>query len=400
MRISRKVLAVAGIFSVALIGGTFAYFNQTLSAVNPLDTGNYNTQLVEKFTPNDDESELKPGTHWSKIVGAKNTGDYPVLVRIKMDEEWTRTKDDGSVERLISISSIDGVKKNDGFNDARRGEGEPAYYMAKQSKHESDDESDRDGYVEDDHSVVYKNILTRRTVEGEWVDGGDGYWYWDGVLEKAGSGKDATTPVMDELVLASNVDLGKYEDHEWYAIEEEKPDINDLDAWTPVEPDWGDILDWSNDETKAKKENMSLNEYLKAHPDEKLWRKSESKVDPERLGYSDALYTLTITSEFVQANKAAVKSIWGDKAWGIVEGLDLITTDAEDENVLINAKTANMPLNPEDVPVGTVPSGEGETEPSQPAESSPSEGETQQGAEPAPFPTEPLGPTIPMPSEG
>lgn len=39
MRINGKVIAVAAMLAVAGIGGTFAYFNQTLTAANIFDTG-------------------------------------------------------------------------------------------------------------------------------------------------------------------------------------------------------------------------------------------------------------------------------------------------------------------------------------------------------------------------
>ena len=41
MRINGKVIAVAAMLAVAGIGGTFAYFNQTLTAANIFDTGNW-----------------------------------------------------------------------------------------------------------------------------------------------------------------------------------------------------------------------------------------------------------------------------------------------------------------------------------------------------------------------
>ena len=82
MRINGKVIAVAAMLAVAGIGGTFAYFNQTLTAANIFDTGKYDTELVEEFKPSEGEN-WGPGTSVNKDVTIRNTGTLPVVVRVK-----------------------------------------------------------------------------------------------------------------------------------------------------------------------------------------------------------------------------------------------------------------------------------------------------------------------------
>ena len=40
-KMSKKATALAGLGVLAVVGGTFAYYNQTVSLENPLNTGHY-----------------------------------------------------------------------------------------------------------------------------------------------------------------------------------------------------------------------------------------------------------------------------------------------------------------------------------------------------------------------
>ena len=80
MRINGKVIAVAAMLAVAGIGGTFAYFNQTLTAANIFDTGKYDTELVEEFKPSEGEN-WGPGTKRNFILQTplrKRSGRLPL----------------------------------------------------------------------------------------------------------------------------------------------------------------------------------------------------------------------------------------------------------------------------------------------------------------------------------
>lgn len=294
MKVNKKMAAVAGLGALALVGGSFAYYFESGSLDNPLSTGKYNTQLVEDFTP--PTEDMKPGVNWDKVVGAQNTGDYPVLVRIKMDEKWVRKGEDAAYKELHSIDDYDK------FNTVERKDG--AYPTMTVT---ADQVDDNDGVTPaEDRTVIFKNILT----DGDWVDGGDGYWYWNGVLEKKGSGYDKTTALMDGLVMATNIDLGDYNTSEQYVILDDTYET--LPETLPEGAEWTDaatITD-TNGDGVADVRDIDIPE------GKKLFRKSESELNTDAPGYADSNYTLTVTSEFVQATKDAVAEHWGADALG------------------------------------------------------------------------------------
>lgn len=381
MKVNKKVLAGAGLLAAALVGGTFAYFNETLFIDNPLDTGNYNTVLYEEFKPTGDGEELKPGQHWKKEVGAKNTGDYPVLVRIKMSESWARQNDNGE---LKPYQELDSVKNYDKFIVEPPEDSDNWIFNAYQPPEDEDPAGDTDGIVpsgpDGDSTVVYKHLLD----DSGWVNGEDGYWYWNGVLEKKGSPRDTTGLIMDELVLAENVDMGAYKDTEYYAVTEEEP-AKDSEEWTEVPENSGTILEWANKSGFSAGKygitgDMTIDAYLKSESGKgkKLWRKSESKIiDKAHRGYSDSVYTLLIESDFVQATKNAVAAAWGSDAAKIVDGLSNIGVDSTDGVNYVNEGVPSQPSLPPGEFGITLPT-EGEV--GQP----PTEGETSPaGSEPA-----------------
>lgn len=299
MKVSKKAAAVAGLGALALVGGSFAYYFESGSLDNPLSTGKYNTQLVEDFTP--PTEDMKPGVNWEKEVGAQNTGDYPVLVRIKMDEKWVRKGETTAYKELHSILEKDNsIVKDDRFNTV---EAKVGTYPSMTVTADQVDDNDGDT-PEGDKTVVYKNILTN----GDWVDGGDGYWYWNGVLEKKGSGKDKTTALMDGLVMATNIDLGEYNTSEQYVILEDTYET--LPETLPEGAAWEDMAEVqdTNGDGVADVRDINIPAGMK------LFRKSESELNAAAPGYADSNYTLTITSEFVQATKDAVEEHWGTNA--------------------------------------------------------------------------------------
>lgn len=83
----KNVLALAGVLAVCAVGGTMAYFNQTMEAENVFDTGKYGSTMVEDFKPSEGQN-WEPGATVNKVVKVVNTGNLPVVVRVKMDEKW------------------------------------------------------------------------------------------------------------------------------------------------------------------------------------------------------------------------------------------------------------------------------------------------------------------------
>lgn len=337
---NKKAAAGIGLGAAALIGGTFAYYNQSTSLDNPLSTGDYTTQMVEEYTPPTDD--LKPGTKWDKTVGAENTGDYPVLVRVKMDEKWSRK---GQTE---PYKTLDSEKDKEKFNS---GTYENNAFTANQPDTPGEDVGgDEDGLLgpenDPDHTVVYKDLkLAGKDSDSKWIDGGDGYWYWNGVLEeKAEPGEEEneskTTNLLEHIIIATNIDLGRYETTEYYAIAAQKPDADSENGWTKTELPKTDLngdglIDIRDLLKKLEGEGTTV------EAGENLYRKSESKLADGKLGYADSNYTLTITTEFVQATKDAVTEAWGDADGSKLEKLDNIEVDKGDGVNLVNKNNKN-----------------------------------------------------------
>ncbi len=369
MKINKKVLAVAGVAAVALVGGTFAYFNQSLSIDNPLDTGHYQNVLVEDFTPPADE--MKPGQKWDKIVSVQNTGDYPVLVRVRMKEQWVKksdatgtpfveidtTKQDGDSKYIDYAKFTDTTKDEDDIILSKyeepdadgKGGSFTAYQLEDSNEKDEKGEvipGDENGLTAGDDSVVYKVLNTVETPgDAGWSYGGDGYWYWNGVLDPAkdedpdkDKDKHETEPLLKELVLANNIDLGQYKDTEYYVVTKEKSqpafernEQGELqNGWKKKTDEWTDekgLLDWVA-------ETDSDGNHTNVPDDQKMYRVSESKIVEDKTGYADSIYTLTVTSDLVQANEAAVRAIWGDAVANKigVAGDILSNVAVEDEN--------------------------------------------------------------------
>lgn len=319
MKLNKKLMAAGGLAAIAVIGGTWAYFNQTTAISNPLSTGTYTTSMVEKFTPSTD---WEPGVKVDKLVQAENTGDYPVLVRVKMDEIWTRK---GSTKAFAVIMSANAVKDENGkeisfFNDLRV---EDSKYFANQYNIETrafDEAAAKDGNVpavavadpkadfgDKDHSVVYKNLTG--VAKNAWTfNVADGYWYYNTLLD-AGTADKPTTSValMDSITLAANVDMGKYTNGSAldYVVSESATRDGITEDWIISDPETPmtslkDIYDGLSQEDKDAIDAKTSY----------LWSRSTSKIDDTLAGYANANYALNITTEFIQATKDAVDAEW------------------------------------------------------------------------------------------
>lgn len=330
-KMSKKATALAGLGVLAVVGGTFAYYNQTVSLENPLTTGKYENELIEDYTP--PTEELKPGATLDKKVGAKNTGDYPVMVRIKMDEVWRRKDANGATQDIISHDSTKGdgfaaieIGANGGYDDE--------FIATQYGDTENEPGPDADGQVNGDDSVVRKNLAEGYT--DYWIyNPNDGYWYYNKILYK---GDVTERNLLDSITLASNVDLGLYTQKDWYYIgdaDTNKAEIDDKDwieykvirdgdgAVTGIKLKDNAIADTNNDGFKAIADTnndgfydaIDMASVLGLGEDDKLFRKNESLLDDTAKGYADANYTLTITSQFVQATPDALTEAFGTEGY-------------------------------------------------------------------------------------
>lgn len=247
MRKNKKIAGVAGLAAIMVIGGTFAYFNQTMTVTNPFDTGKYDTNVSEDFKPEDGDN-WEPGAEVNKDVTVKNTGDYDVLVRVKLTEKWVNKTTGDTV-----AGNTTGLK------------GDASQVNA------------TDGLTTGDYSVVEKTLN-----ENDWVyNDADGYWYYKTNLKA----KTDTGKFLDAVKLLEDADMGKYTVTNYYTTAETKP----LEGAIGDDPanKW---VAYTGNVPKDAKHSMAV-----------------TTLDPKASGYANSNYTLTITAQTVQATDAAMK---------------------------------------------------------------------------------------------
>ena len=96
-----KILGLAALASLMLIGGTWAAWTQEITAGNEFMPGTYETSLDEKFTPPTDWS---PGTEQEKRVRISNKGTVPVMAKAVITQSWIRREDVYATQMCIRDS--------------------------------------------------------------------------------------------------------------------------------------------------------------------------------------------------------------------------------------------------------------------------------------------------------
>lgn len=272
----------AAVLALALVVGTFAYYSSVSKIDNNMHTLSYGDRTIEHFTP---DQELEPGSQITKEVGVTNTGDYDLVVRIKMEEKWVRGND-----TLIDFdSSDDEFNTVDVDND----------YTATQG-------SATDGQLTDDESVMHKQISLTN-----WFDGGDGYWYYDGKLAPGAN----TGNLLELLVLAKDTDMGKYNIAEAYSITAKTVIEGKEQAVATAQADYNTTPSAANETAlnNAKAALETAYAWTTTKPADTstiTYVKSESALDATNMGYAKADYTLTIITEVCQATKDAIVATW------------------------------------------------------------------------------------------
>ena len=281
MKMNKKAAALGGLAALVAVGGTWAYFNHTAEITNPFHTeGGYETSFIEHFNPSDGE-DWKPGVTVNKEVIASNTGDADVLVRVTMDEVWSRGEGDSKKE-FKKLTNKDNGKLD---------------VVAQKNA--------TDGLVDEDGTVV-KKLLNNE----DWTfNESDGYWYYKTRL----AAKTDSKSLLKSVTLASDLDMGKYTDVYAYATNEK--------AWEELTEEEKNNLNWTSVATEeelkepgaeAKEDNLSF------------FVKKGRELDPDAKGYADADYDLTITIDFVQPTEDAVKEAWTEEGYAVVNGLGLV----------------------------------------------------------------------------
>lgn len=263
MKKSKKITALAGLLALTVVAGTLAYFSKEMAINNPFATQKYGGETIEKFTP---ELNWEPGGQVTKEVQAKNTGDYPLYVRVKFDEKWERGEGKNKTE-IQSLSSVtateDGSKKNTAFFPTSA-------------------DVDVSNALTTNASSVYKHLVNT----GDWEDKGDGWFYYKTELA-AGA---MTSQLMDYVTLCNQANMGTYDVTTLYAV-----------------------VDASKTADQLTDADYNLTEAPGSVPAGKvMYQKVVTKLDDSNAGLAGANYTLTITTQLLQADANAAKEAkWG-----------------------------------------------------------------------------------------
>lgn len=240
----------AGMLALVMVTGVWAYYTSTNTITNELSTKSYGNETREEFTPQDD---WQPGEEVNKDVGVKNTGDYPLLVRIKFDETWT-----GSQTDMAIASTADN------------------FYPA--DANTSGQLNAADGKTAGDGSTVFKKIVNTGTTGDTWAKGTDGYYYYS---QKLAAGA-TTNDLLDALTLCLDTDMGIMTNKLYYTTAATEPADNAI----------------GEDVTREWKS------YTGSVPNGATFTRAVSGIGPEN-GYSSAAYKLNIVTEVIQATPEA-----------------------------------------------------------------------------------------------
>lgn len=276
---NKKLTAIGGLAALAVVGGTWAFFTQDTTIHNKLTTdGMYGLNTTEKFNPG---SEWAPGTEVEKKITVKNTGTGAVLVRVKMDENWAYKGTDTLFREWAS-------------------EKDPLAFLEV-----SERLTNEDGDPSNDVStVVHKNLdedniqLDATAKQEKWYFAEDGYWYFCDKLE----GGEATANLLNSIKLDEKTDMGLIANKYYYIVVEKdsKEPAFDAEEWTEMKATTEEGAQEELATIAAREENKNKDIYMTL----------ETKTDESAKGYSDAGYTLNITTEAVQATPDAVKTEW------------------------------------------------------------------------------------------
>lgn len=160
-----QALAVAGVLTVGVVGGTLAWFTSQDSVKNTFNTGSNNDnesktgiKIVEEFkTP----EAMLPGDEVNKDVQVSNTTTYDQFIKVKLTPKFVDVNNNRTVitQKDGKQLDIEKIKLN----------------------------------------VVKKNVNQSKD-SGTWFAGSDGYYYYMG---KVGKG-EYTNTLLDSVTLASN----------------------------------------------------------------------------------------------------------------------------------------------------------------------------------------------------
>ncbi|EOU1649167.1 SipW-dependent biofilm matrix protein BsaA [Clostridium perfringens] len=153
-------LCIAGVLAVGSIGGSLAWFTSSDSVTNPFSTAstdnpsdpNSGIKIHEDFKPEDADNTL-PGDTVTKQVNVINKATYDQLIRVKIKKVWKDAK--GEEKPDLDTKNI---------------------------------------------NLNFENNLTdsNKPEEGKWIEGSDGYYYYNGIVNPDGQ----TANLLESVTLS------------------------------------------------------------------------------------------------------------------------------------------------------------------------------------------------------
>ncbi|EOU1139790.1 SipW-dependent biofilm matrix protein BsaA [Clostridium perfringens] len=155
-------LCIAGVLAVGSIGGSLAWFTSSDSITNPFSTAstdnpsdpNSGIKIHEDFNKEDADNTL-PGDTVTKQVNVINKATYDQLIRVKIKKVW------------------------------------------KDAKGEEKSDLDTKNII-----LNFENNLTdsNKPEEGKWIEGSDGYYYYNGIVNPKGQ----TANLLESVTLSKD----------------------------------------------------------------------------------------------------------------------------------------------------------------------------------------------------
>jgi len=155
-------LCIAGVLAVGSIGGSLAWFTSSDSITNPFSTAstdnpsnpNSGIKINEKFNKEEADNTL-PGDNVTKQVNVSNKATYDQLIRVKIKKVWKDAKGEEKSD-LDTKNIILNFEKN--LTDSNKPE------------------------------------------EGKWIEGSDGYYYYNGIVNPDGQ----TANLLESVTLSKD----------------------------------------------------------------------------------------------------------------------------------------------------------------------------------------------------
>lgn len=280
----KHIAALAGLAAVFAVGGSLAYFNQNLEAVNVLSVGKFDTTVHEDFKS---ITDWEPGAEVKKEVRVVNDGNVPAVARVWFVETWTAA--DGQENSVTNRKTNENNELLPGEDLEDEGNDLTDIYQ----------EDSSDGEIAGDQTVVEK---TFNLGKGWEYNQKDGCYYYTSILE----GDSETPPLLRKIRLTENADMGHMVEKKFYATTEEQPEENSSD-WVQFSP---------NAEGKEVSEADLPDEVRKKikYFRSTIGLETDDNGNPIGSGYAKAEYTLSVIAQTVQATEDAVEAEFGSMA--------------------------------------------------------------------------------------